>query len=134
MVYLRAVCRPRRTGLAWQSWVTVSGASFACRGHCLTTCFVENTQIRCFSLVILRFFENMFFEKYFEILKIGHFVNVHFSKSWRTFVFLLFRKHEFSICYHNAHKQETVISCYAVEEFGRKNATREQISYKYLPK
>jgi len=67
----------------------------------------------------LGFLENMCFEKYFEILKIGHFVNVHFSKSWRTFVFLLFRKHEFSICYHNAHKQYFVKSSYAVEEFGR---------------
>jgi hypothetical protein len=27
-----------------------------------------------------------------------------------------------------------VISCYAVEEFGRKYATSEQILYNYLPK
>ena len=42
-----------------------------------------------------------------------------FENPGQTFVFLLFRKHEFSICEHNGNNTKYVIYCYAVEEIVR---------------
>jgi len=59
------------------------------------------------------------FEKYFEILKIGHFKMSIFEKARGLLFFYFFRKHEISICEHYDNNTEFMILCYAVEEIGR---------------
>ena len=72
-----------------------------------------------FSFVIITLSQNMFFEKYFKILKIGHFKMSIFEKARGLLFFHFFRKHDFSFCEHYANNTEIVNSCYAVEEIGR---------------
>ena len=61
----------------------------------------------------------MFFEKYSEKLKIGHFKMSVFENPGGLLFFYFFGKHEFSICEHYGNKTEIVIFNYAVEEIGR---------------
>ena len=61
----------------------------------------------------------MFFEKYSEKLKIGHFKMSVFENPTGLLFFYFFGKYEKSICEHNGNKTEIVFSYYAAEEIGR---------------